>query len=471
MEYDDRELSGIVGVVSRKAGTIAGSGVKTVTAAKDLLKLPLKFFMQASKNNGATSEECACESKDKQEEGRKNAANALIETLESDVASAQRDLEKAHSDAEETESKLAAKLAAQLSEIEEEKKLLASDLEQAKSKANEAANREGDVKAQVTALKSDLATALYQLEEKSQPPSDISDVQPEEETVLSGPDEDEVVYDEEEFESETEPTVAQSVGELSVTMEEQPSQPVPKVKAPSLPAVTTEEQVQNAVFSNATEKVLFARALSDITNQNVDARTNAVKTMGRIRHKLSIKVLVAQLAKETSPQVRQECVKALTRQDENEGMRAVKRALTDHAASVRLAAVWSLYHLAGAEGAFILVRMLSDESEEVRRRSATCIGWLRQDKFAVELIPLLSDRSAGVRRAAVEAMGNLRSRRVISSLIEHFNDTEKSIRKLILEALEKITGKRMSGPLPSEDKALQSIIARWKEWWKGELLG
>ncbi|NQT21940.1 MAG: hypothetical protein HQ579_00710, partial [Candidatus Omnitrophica bacterium] len=196
MEYDDRELSGIVGVVSRKAGTIAGSGVKTVTAAKDLLKLPLKFFMQASKNNGATSEECACESKDKQEEGRKNAANALIETLESDVASAQRDLEKAHSDAEETESKLAAKLAAQLSEIEEEKKLLASDLEQAKSKANEAANREGDVKAQVTALKSDLATALYQLEEKSQPPSDISDVQPEEETVLSGPDEDEVVYDE-----------------------------------------------------------------------------------------------------------------------------------------------------------------------------------------------------------------------------------------------------------------------------------
>ncbi len=466
MEYDDRELSGIVGVVSRKAGTLAGSGVKTVTAAKDLLKRPLKILMPTSKKNGTTSEESAGESKDKQEEGRKNAAKALIETLELDLASAQRDLEKAHSDAKNTQFKLTA----QLGEIEEEKKLLASDLEQVKSEAREAAIQEAEVKAQVTALKSDLATALHQLEEKSQPPSDISDVQTEEETVLSGLDEDEVVYDEEEFEYETEPTVAQSVGELSATMEEQPSQPVPKVKAPCLPAAT-EEQVQSAVFSNATEKVLFTRALSDITNQDVDARTNAVKTIGRIRHKLSIKTLVAQMANETSPQVRQECVKALTRQDENEGLRAVKRALTDQAASVRLAAVWSLYHLTGAEGAFILVRMLSDESEEVRRRSATCIGWLRQDKLAVELIPLLSDRSASVRRAAIEAMGNLHSQRVISSLIEHFNDPEKSIRKLILESLEKITGKRMGGPLPSEDKALQSIIARWKEWWKGELLG
>jgi HEAT repeat protein len=68
-------------------------------------------------------------------------------------------------------------------------------------------------------------------------------------------------------------------------------------------------------------------------------------------------------------------------------------------------------------------------------------------------------------------MGKLRSRRVISALIEHLNDPEKSIRRIILESLKRITGKKMSGPLPKDEKALQCFIARWREWWKGELLG
>jgi HEAT repeat protein len=275
--------------------------------------------------------------------------------------------------------------------------------------------------------------------------SDLSDLQPEEETALSD-------RAEEKVESATEPTVAQSV------------------EVPSLTAVT-EEQVQTAVFSNATEKVIFTRSLSDIASQDVDARTNAVKTIGGIRHKLSIKALFTQLVRETSPRVRQECVKALTRQEVNEGLRAVKCALTDQAASVRLAAVWGLYRLAGAENASNLIRMFSDENEEVRRRAATCIGWLRQEERAVDLLPLLSDRSACVRRAAIEAMGNLRSRQVVSALIDHLNDCDKSIRKVILDTLKKITGKKMSGPLPRNEKALKCFIARWHEWWKEELLG
>ena len=424
MGYDDKESSGIVCVVSRQAGTVAGTsvviskkiagcGVKTVTAAKDLLKRPLKILTPArDKKSRITSEAFSLESKDKQETGRKNAAKALIAAMELDLASAERELEKAQSNAEKAQSKLAS----QIGELKAEKESLLSELEQVKSEANEAAIRKGEVKTRVTALESDL-----------------SDVQPAEEIPLSDRGEEEV-------------------------------------EVPSLPAVT-EEQVQTAVFSSATEKVIFTRALSNIASQDVDARTNAVKAIGSIRHMLSIKALVTQLARETSPHVRQECVKALTRQEVNEGLRAVKYALTDEAALVRLAAVWGLYRLAGAESASDLVRMVSDEDEEVRRRSATCIGWLRQEELAMELLPLLSDKSACVRRAAIEAMGNLRSRQVISTLIEHLNDPEKSIRKVILETLRKITGKKMNGPLPRDEKALQCSIARWREWWKEELLG
>lgn len=466
MGYDDKEFSGIVSVVSMQAGTVAGTsvvigkiiagcGVKTVTAAKDLLKRPLKILTPArNKKSRTTSEASILELRDEQETGRKNAAKALINSLEWDLAAAERELEKAQSNAEKTQSELSS----QLGELKAERESLISDLEQAKSEANEAAIQVGEVKTRVTALESDLVATRDHLEKsrkeeedaKSQPPSDLSDVQPEEKAALSDWGEEKV--------------------EVVSTMEEQPSQHVSKVEVPVLPAVT-EEQVQTVVFSNATEKVIFTRALSDIASQDVEVRTNAVKMIGSIRHKLSIKALVTQLARETSPQVRQECVKALMKQEVNEGLRAVKRALTDQAASVRLAAVWGLYRLAGAESASDLVHMLSDANEEVQRRSATCIGWLRQEELAVELLPLLSSRSACVRRAAIEAMGKLRSRRVISALIEHLNDPEKSIRKVILDILKRITGKKMSGPLPKDEKALQCFIARWREWWKGELLG
>jgi hypothetical protein len=51
------------------------------------------------------------------------------------------------------------------------------------------------------------------------------------------------------------------------------------------------------------------------------------------------------------------------------------------------------------------------------------------------------------------------------------DDPETSVRRAIIDALEKITGKKMSGPLPRNNKALQCYIARWHEWWKEELLG
>jgi len=453
-DNNDKGSSGIVCVVSRQAGTVAGTsvaiskrvagcGVKTVATAKDWLKRPLKILMPArDKKSKTTPEASALESMDEKEIGRRKAAKTLIAALESDLAAAQRELKKAQSNAEKTHSKLTSKLG----DLETEKESLISDLGQARNQANEAAVRQAELKTRVAALESDLTAAQRQLEiphkkeeedAKSQSPSDISRVQPEEETVLSD-------RAKEKVESAMARTAARSEEELNV---------------------------KAAVFPNATDKIIFTRALSDIASQDATVRADAAKTMASVRHELSVKALVTQMACESSAQVRQECIKALGTLEMKEALPAVERALEDEAGSVRLAAVWGLYHLAGTESVPALIRMFTDKNKEVRRRAATCIGWLGQEELAVELLPLLDDNSVSVRRAAVEAMGNLRSRQVVSSLIEQLNDPVESIRKVVFSALETITGKKMSKSFPKDEKGFERLIARWQEWRKEELLG
>jgi len=252
----------------------------------------------------------------------------------------------------------------------------------------------------------------------------------------------------------------------SVRTEEQPFE----VEASGFGAIADEE-VRSAFFANESQRIIFRRALCDITNQAPAVRADAVKTIADIGHELSVRVLVNQLAREPSAQVRQECVKALTSLQTTEVLSAVERALSDRAALVRLTAVWGLYRMAGAESGPALVGMFSDESAEVRRRAVTCISWLGQEQLGVELLPLLEDSSVLVRLAAVEAMGNLRCRRGVAALIEHLNDPETAVRKAILGALSTITGKKMSGPFPRDNRSLQRLIARWREWWKEEQPG
>ena len=454
MGYGNRGSSGIVCVVSKQAGTFAGTsvviskkitgcGVKAVTTAKDWLRRPLKTLMPArDKKSKTTSESSALELTDDQERGRKKAAKSLIASLESKLAAAQHGLKKAQSNAEKTHSTLTSKL----SDLKAEKESVISDLEQARNQANEAAVRQAELKTRVAALESDLTAAQRQLEmprqkeeedAKSQSPSGISRTQPEEETALSA-------WAEEKAESAMEPTDAISDEELNV---------------------------KGAVFPNATDKIIFTRALSDIASQDATVRADAAKTMAFVRHELSVKALVAQMACESSAQVRQECIKALGALEMDEALPTIERALADEAGSVRLAAVWGLYLLAGTKSAPALIRMFTDKNEEVRRRAATCIGWLGQEELAVELLPLLDDNSVSVRRAAAEAMGNLHSRQVVSSLIEQLNDPVESIRKVVFSALEKITDKKMSKSLPKDEEGFEHLIARWQEWWKEEILG
>ena len=381
-------------------------------------------------------------------------------TVESDLTTIRYKLEKVLKEAEQLHSQLAARLKA----LQAEKESLLSQLEQARNEANEAKVRENAVRKRVAAAESELAAAQRELEKtdrpvkyvNSPPLSDVSAAaRTEKKTVLSekGRNKAAAVPAEEKVEPSMEAIATKPDEQANVKIQTQQSQPlITENKIPNPPDVTP-EQVQEAVFTNTTDRIIFTKALADIASQDTATRADAARAMAGVRHNLSVRALATQIAREPSVQVRQQCIKALISLEMTEGRDVLERTLTDPAASVRLAAVWGLYCLAGAESAAALAGMFSDENEEVRRRAVTCIGWLAQ------------------KQPTIKTMNYLRSPQVVPVLIKRLNDPAKSVRQAALGTLETITGRKMGQPSLADQKSHQHLIERWRKWWMQELLG
>ncbi len=469
MRCGNEELSGVMVSISRFAGscvgTVAAAGKKItgavtsgITSVGDLLTQPIDTQeLNETEQTEPMPEASDIGARDEQHPEQGNSAKSLISVLESDLVATRHRLQKAQS----------------------EKEALLTELEHARTQTNEATIQTSEAKTQAAVLKileTNLAAAEQHNLDKSrkedqhikpQSPSKMNPVQTEQEDKLPKPVEEVVVEaGEEKTRSLTETIVPHFNKEVKT--KKQPSQAASEIEMPSPPAVT-DEQVQAAVFSRVTDKILFAKAVSDITNQNVVVRLDAVKIMADIGHELSVKALAAHMASEQSPQVRQECIKTLTTLGMKEGLPVIENALSDETGLVRMAAVWGLYRLAGTQSTTALAGMLSDKDEGVRRRAAACIGWLGKTRLALDLTILLDDDSVLVRRAAAEAMGNLANPQVVMSMIEHLKDPDKETRKIILCAIEKITGKKIGKSFPTNKTDLDRLIARWRQWWKEDM--
>jgi hypothetical protein len=457
-----------------------------------------------------------------------NESADMIKSLEANLAKARNLLTEMQEHAEKTKSELSAKI----TDLQTQRDSLVYELEQTTKEVNDSKSMEAELRSRLAELESELDTEKvkpekpgyyveqeetqvlseaeisrsdqeFQLDRKKQDDMSVTAEQNREISKLTGYNEGDVKVEEtiNELQSrqlvdQPEVSVHEDVGTTETEQVELPQrqqvessietetvladeQKHTGTKVEELKPTSAEtdasvmldvmsEEAKTADFPSLTDKIIFIRALSDIKSQDETTRINAVKTIGSIRHELSVKALIAQMTIEPSIQVRTECIKALTALNMKEAVPAIELALTEKAVSVRLAAVRALYRLAGSEGARTLVRMLSDEDPDVRRRTATCISWLGQKDLAIELVPLLDDRSISVRRAAVEAMSNLRSIKVVPALIRHLNDPDKKIRRAINSALETITGRKMGKTFPIDEKSFRCLIARWQQWWKEE---
>ena len=209
---------------------------------------------------------------------------------------------------------------------------------------------------------------------------------------------------------------------------------------------------------------MFTRAYNGLASRNEATRARAARMLGGIRHELSARALSARLARDSSAEVRKECLNGLTALGMKKHLPAVERALSDDCSTVRLAAVRSLHRLAGPDGAASLIRMFSDVDEDVQRRAVACLGWLGQKHLAGELLPLLRRGSASVRLAALEALGNLKSLAGVAEVIELLDDPEEPVQKKAFQVLRTITGKQMAEAFPGDEEGRRFLIARWRAW-------
>ncbi len=410
----------------------------------------------------------------------KRAMRMLVTTLESDLKAVRGELEEMRSQAKGTNTPLTSQLTA----LQEERESLLADLAHARIQADEMTAGKDALSEEVTALQSELVATKTGLQKVHNLADQIQDelklqldvLQTKNESLMADLEgAQDKLYKIKSFEQQFTEIDQSETDNITPVAEDEPEEieePPPQasvteevVETETAPAQVTAEEVNAAVFDSATEKVIFIKALSDLASQDELTHIDAVKAIGGIRHELSVRALVAHIRIEPAAQVRHECIKALAVLNVTEGLPAVKRALKDKAGLVRLAAVWSLYRLAGAESGPALTRMFADEDDGVRRRATACIGWLGKEEFATSLIPLLDDSSVSVRQAAIEAMGNLHNPAVVSALFEHLNNPEKTIREAIIAALKTITGRKMSETMPKDDKSAQQLIARWRQWW------
>ena len=286
-------LSGIMVNTSRCAGTcvgtVAAAGKKItgvvaggVTAVGRLLTRPVEPpELIADEQTESTSEGFDIGARDRQQAEQESSAKSLISALESDIAAARRELQEVQSKAEKTQFQIGSQLtqiASHLSELQSEREFLLTGLEQARSQANEAAVQASEAKTRVAAvleiLETNLGVAQHNLEKsckeeqagKPQPTSEIRPAQTEQEAKLPKPIEELIVgAGREKSEFPTGTAVADAVEQVGLKTKEQPPEVVSEGRMTGSPAVTDEE-VQAAVFDKITDKILFAKAVSDIAN-------------------------------------------------------------------------------------------------------------------------------------------------------------------------------------------------------------
>jgi len=414
---------------------------------------------------------------------RENTLTEQVAALETELAKARQELADTQSQAEYVQTQLNK----QLRDLKAENESLVFKLADARKEAGDERLRVDSMEAQITSLKSDIAAfgPGSGKTREEEPDIDVAPGQTESESSNEDQTEIAVVPMEVKSESSIETDAAKPNGQINAGIEEpidadvenveepEPEpileseaeidaeeikpEPIPKVEVTE-PLEVMAEKVQAADFKNGADKILFTSALSGLASVDISVRIDAARAIGGIDNELSARILVAHMADEPSAIVRRECIKALTTLEMKEGLSAVECALADEAASVRLAAVWGLYRLAGRESIPALTRMLSDDDISVRRRAITCIGWVG---------------------GQIAKAGNHHCQQVISALIQCLNDPAESINKATLDALQAVTGKKMSASRrptaglikPGVAGSPERLIEQWQKWWQAELSG
>ncbi len=172
----------------------------------------------------------------------------------------------------------------------------------------------------------------------------------------------------------------------------------------------------------------------------IDARAEACKRLGERKSTDPIAALGAVIETDSSPKVRESCLKALEDIGSPQGARYVRHAiLKDESREVRITAINILEDVERDGGAVLAQVILNDRDNEVRKRALWEVEDNKWASAAPAIVKVLkTETNYDLRRAALKAARTLGTEDVLQGVYDVLvNDNNPDLRREASEVLER----------------------------------
>jgi HEAT repeat protein/beta-lactamase regulating signal transducer with metallopeptidase domain len=187
----------------------------------------------------------------------------------------------------------------------------------------------------------------------------------------------------------------------------------------------------------ATRDRVVQSLIEALNDSSPEVRQQAVHALSNISSGKAFEPMVRAL-KDSDADVRQEAARALGQLEDPRAADPLMRALEDSNADVRAEAACALGNLGAKQASAALARVLKDASAEVRAQAARALGELGDPSVSAALAAAIADANAEVRQEVVRALGDLRASSAAAAVTQALKDSIPDVRAQAARALGEI---------------------------------
>ena len=239
-----------------------------------------------------------------------------------------------------------------------------------------------------------------------------------------------------------------------------PTEPVPLEMSALLgvsAADTTEERLVSAIAARLTDERVQLRSLAARTlgntesslavaplvqaldDESVEVREQIVWALGQIESRDAVEGLLRVLSEDGSTEVREQAAWALGMIEDPAAVDGLAAAVRGDEGPVREQAVWALGMIESPEGVEVLVSILADDDVELRKQAAWALGMIESPEATEGLVRVLrEDGSAEVREQAAWALGMIEDSAATEALIDALEDESPDVAEQAMWALGQV---------------------------------
>jgi len=231
------------------------------------------------------------------------------------------------------------------------------------------------------------------------------------------------------------------------------------------------EDVQEAAVESLSvlrEGLDIKEILSWLKESEPSLRRSACRLLGLLKAEEAVHD-IGFCIKDSDPSVRKTAVEALRKiaSNMNKGiMESAKRylaqAITDEVRDIRVAAIYSLGFIGGADVVEMMKSLLLDRDDFIKVAAIKVIGRSKDSSTIDDLIRMLDEPNGFVKSSAIEALSNFGDERAMKAIVRMLEDRDVEIKRTAIEALSgyEAAEQRLLPFLRSEDWILRMAAVK-----------